>query len=245
MTSREERPLRKTELDETSFPEFRERIADYEASATHLDPRSYPGYPRVPLERVRPRRLASLDRALTRRRSARALDRELPSRKTLSRLLSLAHGITGPDARGPVPSAGGLQALELYVVVLEPGWLERGAYHYDRTESALARLPSKAGRADWERLVPSLGSVGGALLWIVIGDAARASAKYGERADRFLLLEAGHLGQNLCLLSVGLGLATTPLGGCLEPEVARELLLPPGDLVLYAGVCGKPAGLTL
>jgi SagB-type dehydrogenase family enzyme len=245
MSPREERPLRRTELDRTSFPEFRERIADYEANATHLEPRSYPGYARVPLERVRPRRLASLDRALTRRRSARALDREVPSRRTLSRLLALAHGITGPDGRGPVPSAGGLQALELYVAVLEPGWLERGAYHYDRTENALARLPSRAARADWERLVPSLASVGGALLWVAVGDAARASAKYGERADRFLLLEAGHLGQNLGLLSVGLGLATTPLGGVLEPDVARELLLPEGDLVLSAGACGKPAGLTL
>jgi hypothetical protein len=81
---------------------------------------------------------------------------------------------------------------------------------------------------------------GGALLWILVGDAGRAARKYGERAVRFLLQEAGHLMQNLCLLSTGLGLATVPLGGYFERAIARQLLLPATDLVLYVGGCGKP-----
>ena len=43
------------------------------------------------------------------------------------------------------------------------------------------------------------------------------AAKYGERGERFLLLEAGHLMQNLCS---GFHQSGTddrlPLGGCLE-----------------------------
>jgi nitroreductase len=81
---------------------------------------------------------------------------------------------------------------------------------------------------------------GGALLWLLIGDAQRVATKYGERGDRFLLLEAGHLMQNLCLVSTSLGLCTVPLGGCLERDVSDELRLPDGDRVLYAGVCGPP-----
>ena len=46
--------------------------------------------------------------------------------------------------------------------------------------------------------------------------------------------------QNLCLVSASLGWVTVPLGGYLERDVARALALPAGDLVLYAGVCGKP-----
>jgi nitroreductase len=96
-----------------------------------------------------------------------------------------------------------------------------------------------AGRGDWVDRVPSLALVdGGALLWILAGDAARVEAKYGDRGGRFLLLEAGHLMQNLCLLSASLGLSTVPLGGALEPEIARSLGLPPGDALLYVGVCG-------
>src|SRR6266545_3714271 len=204
------------ELDATSYPEWRERILAAEATGEALpgEPRSYPGYPRWPLDRVRPRLLGSLDRVLRRRRCLRDLDTALPRRRILSRLLQASHGITGPLGTGPVPSAGGLQALELYLVVLDEGWLPAGLYHYDRSGHHLSQIAVSAGRDDWGRRVPSLGLVeGGALLWILVGDGERVTRKYGERALRFLLQEAGHLMQNLCLLSASLGLATVPLGG--------------------------------
>ena len=49
------------------------------------------------------------------RRSANVLDSGPLSRRTLARLLQGAHGITGFDHRGPTPSAGCLQAVELYL----------------------------------------------------------------------------------------------------------------------------------
>ncbi len=141
-----------------------------------------------------------------------------------------------------MPSAGGLQALELYLVALTPSWLPPGLYHYDRAAHQLAQLAPGADRAGWEERVPALNLVsGGALLWVLVGDGARVEGKYGERGYRFLLLEAGHLLQNLCLLSASLGLATVPLGGYLESEVARAFSLPASDVVLYLGVCGAPA----
>jgi nitroreductase len=76
-------------------------------------------------------------------------------------------------------------------------------------------------------------------LWLLVGDAARVRAKYSERAIRFLLLEAGHLMQNICLLSLSLGLVTIPLGGFFEQELGRRMHLPDTDLVLYAGLCGQ------
>jgi SagB-type dehydrogenase family enzyme len=81
---------------------------------------------------------------------------------------------------------------------------------------------------------------GGACLWVLVGDGPRVTAKYGDRGYRFLLLEAGHLMQNLCLVSASLGLATVPLGGYLEREIARAFSLPATDLVLYLAVCGFP-----
>jgi SagB-type dehydrogenase family enzyme len=91
----------------------------------------------------------------------------------------------------------------------------------------------------WDRLVPSLQQVqGGAVLWVLVGDAARVMAKYSERGMRFLLLEAGHLMQNICLLSASMGLVTIPLGGFFERDLARRMRLPRTDVVLYTGVCG-------
>ncbi len=229
------------ELDRTSFVEFRDRILAHDAEGIPVAVRSYPGYLRVTLPRPRRRWWPSLDRVLLRRRSHRALSAELPPPRVLGRLLSLTHGCHSSEYRGPVPSAGGLQALELYLVGLTSGWLPAGLYHYDRAGHHLSRIAEGATRDGWRERVPSLGQLeGGAVLWVIVGDGARVEAKYGERAERFLLLEAGHLMQNLCLVSASLALATVPLGGFFERAIARAFALPATDHVLYVGVCGKP-----
>jgi SagB-type dehydrogenase family enzyme len=234
--------LRALELDRTTFPAWRERILEAERDLPQPgEPRSYPGYPRWPLDRVRPRLWGSLDRVLARRRCRRDLDMTLPPRRVLSRLLQASHSITGPANGGPVPSAGGLQALELYLVVFASAWLPAGVYHFDRIGHHLSQLIAGADRADWAQRVPSLELVrGGAVLWLLVGDGERVANKYGLRGQQFLLLEAGHLMQNLCLVSESLGLTTVPLGGYFERDIARQLHLLPTDLVLYAGVCGHP-----
>jgi SagB-type dehydrogenase family enzyme len=236
--------LRQTELDCSTFPDLRERIAraeiEAEVEGTGPRARSYPGYPRWTLERVRPGRWkASLEAVLAARRCATALATETPGRRPLSRLLRSAHGITGAHDRGPNPSAGGRQALELYLVHWSVSWLLPGLYHYDRSGHHLSQIAEGADRAAWEPIVPSLRLlVGGSMLWVLVGDVPRVAARYGDRAGRFLLLEAGHLMQTLCLLSTSLGLCTVPLGGSFERDVARQFVLPATDAVLYVGACG-------
>lgn len=233
--------LRLTELDRINLPDMAERIAQAEAEGSIVEPRSCPGYPMWRLPHSRRRWWPSFDAMLAKRRCARSLDTKLPDARTLGQLLESAHGITGEFFRGPTPSAGGLQAVELFVVNWQQGWLPEGIYHFDRVGHHLSQIVPIANSERWRELVPSLHQVeGGALLWLLIGDTQRVATKYGERGDRFLLLEAGHLMQNLCLTSTSLGLSTVPLGGCLEREVAQELKLPRGDSVLYAGVCGQP-----
>lgn len=237
-----DRFFRTTELDVTSFPSWRDTILEANAQAeTHANlPRTYPGCPTVRLKRPRARLWPSLDRALAARRSPTVLGTRMPSQRLLGRVLWCAHGITGPDARGPVPSAGGLQALELYMAAVVPGWLASGTYHYDRAGHYLSWAAQGHDRAGWSAIVPSLLTLdGAALLWLLVGDGARVQARYGARGLRFLLLEAGHLMQNLCLVCATLGLVTVPLGGYFEPAIARHLALPPGDEVLAVGACGS------
>ena len=227
-----------TELDETTMPALHEQMARVEM--VDPTPRSYPGYPAWPLDRVRPRWRKSLDRALLDRQCARWVSEETPSRKSLSRLLQYSHGVTRGQCRGATPSAGGLQALELYFVHWNDAWLPRGLYHYDRMAHRVSQISAEATRPEWRRLIPSLTSLdGGAIMWVLVGDEPRVAAKYLDRAARFLLLEAGHLMQNLCLVSVSLGLTTVPLGGCLDREIAEAFQLPSTDWVLYTGVCGR------
>lgn len=158
----------------------------------------------------------------------------------ISRLLNLAHGIYADRARGPVPSAGGLQALEMYVVTFEQCWLPPGAYHFDRAGNHLSQIVPSASRQEWLTRVPSLASIDGDwILFVLVGDYSRAQAKYGPRGFRFLLIEAGHLAQNLCLLAGSLELCVLPLGGFFERDIARHLTLPASDEVLYLLACGK------
>jgi SagB-type dehydrogenase family enzyme len=222
-----------TELDRTSWPAFRDAAGGF-ATSSEPRPRSHPGVHRVALPKVRARRLVALDAALSGRRSATRLSAAPLPECALAQLLRFAHGAFDTRGRGPVPSAGGLQAVELYAILFG-----RGVFHYDRAGHQLARLSGDAGREAWLARVPSLDLVqGGAALWLVVGDAARVEAKYGARGLRFLLLEAGHLMQNLALLSASLKLSTVPLGAYFERDCAAALGLPASDLVLYAGLCG-------
>lgn len=233
--------LRMTELDSISLAAMAERIALAEEEGVTAQPRHYPGYPTWPLPKAKRRWRPGLDAALAARRCSRSLETELPGAKALGQLLATSHGVHDDLFRGPTPSAGGLQALELYLVHWQPAWLPAGGYHYDRCGNALVQIVADADEAVWRERVPSLAQVsGGALLWLIVGDTRLVTLKYGERGERFLLLEAGHLMQNLCLVSTSLGLSTVPLGGFLERAIERELRLPDYDRVLYAGLCGKP-----
>src|SRR4051794_17320328 len=120
--------LRLTELDRIGLPELAERVALAAEEGMTVEPRRYPGYPAWPLPRARRRWWPSLDFVLRARRCSRALGTALPSARTLGRLLQTAHGVTGDLFRGPTPSAGGLQALELYLVHWQSGWLPPGGY---------------------------------------------------------------------------------------------------------------------
>lgn len=229
--------LTMTELDAISSLELAAQIDEFGKLSTK--PRCYPGYPTVSLPVTSQRWLTRLDKTLASRRSASELGAVFPDRHQLSRLLWYSHGLSGAEFRGPTPSAGGLQAIELYLVNWQPCWLPAGVYHYNRCDHTLAQIREGAIREEWQTCVPSLRNLReGGLLWLIVGDSFRVSAKYGDRGDRFLLLEAGHLMQNLCLVSASLKLSTVPLGGLLEQSVSQRLVLPPTDHVLYAGVCG-------
>jgi len=117
------------------------------------------------------------------------------------------------ELRRPVPSAGALYPLELYVVALAVEGLEPGVYHYDPFKHRLALLGPAPFAAVREALVdPSLADVAAALL-VVTGVFWRSRFKYGPRGYRFTLLEAGHVVQNAVLAAVDVELAALPLGG--------------------------------
>lgn len=63
---------------------------------------------------------------------------------------------------------------------------------------------------------------------------SRTVNKYSERGYRFALLEAGHIGQNTCLLATARGIKVCPIGGFHDENLANLIDIDLNDeLPLY------------
>jgi nitroreductase len=65
---------------------------------------------------------------------------------------------------------------------------------------------------------------------------------YGGRAERYVVLEAGHAAQNLLLQAVALGLGAVPVGAFDDAAVSEVIGLPAAQSPLYLIPVGHPAG---
>jgi SagB-type dehydrogenase family enzyme len=209
------------------------------------------GYrPRYPLEAAPwPEIAAPLGGLLERRRSRRKLAARPLDRREIATLLVRAAGVNGELAtesgNRPLrayPSGGGLYPLEIYLLVLADGGLPPGLYHYDVYGPALSLLAEGSYRD--RALVgfmedPMLRQAPAVLL--VTALFLRSRFKYGERSYRFVMLEAGHLMQNLILTGQALGLSVVPIGGFLDRYFERMLDLDGfEESVIYSAILGRP-----
>jgi nitroreductase len=76
----------------------------------------------------------------------------------------------------------------------------------------------------------------------LVGDMNYIGYKYGDRAYRFMNLEAGHAMQNLYLTITAMGLGCVSSGGFFDYEFFRKIGLLQDDLfLLYESFVGKHA----
>lgn len=181
----------------------------------------------------------SLDDVLARRRSTRAFSGRAFDAERIAHLLWAAQGISGPGGHRTAPSAGALYPLEIYAV--QPS----GVFHYQpgssRSEASLSRVREGDRRAELAAAALGQDAVSHASLDIVITAVlARTRAKYGDRAERFALLEAGHVAQNVLLEATALGLGSVPVGAFGDDAVARAIGASPDESVLYVVAVGEP-----
>lgn len=199
-----------------------ERSLPMRLSAT----RSVKRHSHLPFVQLPPAALgaALLGDALRTRRSRRDYGRGPLTKSALATLLQSAYGVTGsipgtPQELRSAPSGGALFPLELYVAAQHVEGLDRALYHYDPLRHGLERMrglaPDEARDLTPYRELLQLSAafvVVTAMFW-------RARFKYGARAYRFALLEAGHLAQSFLLAVEALSLAATPVGGFFDTRV--------------------------
>ncbi|MFT4892055.1 MAG: SagB-type dehydrogenase family enzyme [Halobacteriales archaeon] len=187
--------------------------------------------------------------AIANRRSRREYGTEPLTAAELGQLLWAAQGITerhqtAVDFRA-APSAGATYPLELFVVIGDPGVddLDPGIYHYDLHEHRLERIESGTVQPELERVALDQEWVGTAALDIVITAVdERTTQRYGRRGrQRYVPMEAGHVGENIYLQAESLGLSTVAIGAFRDTPLRNLLGVPDSHRPLYIYPVGQRA----
>ncbi|UCC68624.1 MAG: SagB/ThcOx family dehydrogenase [Armatimonadota bacterium] len=180
----------------------------------------------------------SVEQALGKRRSIRQFRRQDLTLEQIGQLAWAAQGITKPDTGfRTAPSAGALYPLELYLLTRD------GVFRYVPKGHKLVQLAEADKRGDLARAALGQPWVSAAPLdFVISGVYARTRAKYGDRAERYVILEAGHVAQNIHLQAVALGLGSVPVGAYTDEAVSKVLDLSAEETPLYIIPVGYPAG---
>ncbi len=185
--------------------------------------KDYPLAERIGLPKEFGYRGLFVEEAIQRRRSIRDYSGESLTMEQLSLLLHSAYGITDPPyPLRASPSAGALYPLEIYPVVNSVTDLAAGIYHYRPGDHSLELVrpgdfrPSLLTYTGGQDMV-----LRAAVVLVITAIFQRTRWKYQERAYRYVLLDAGHMGENLYLAATSLGLAPCGIGAFLDDEMNR------------------------
>lgn len=189
----------------------------------------------------------TLQSAIGNRRSRRKFKGESISLIELSFLLWATQGITrlidSGHALRVVPSAGARHALETYLAVFNVGGLEKGFYRYlplshslliERLDDLAAyQIQTASFNQNW------MANAAVVFLWAAV--PYRMEWRYGLAAHKVILLDAGHVCQNLYLACEAIGAGACAVAAYDQEQIDRVLGLNGEDeFVIYTAAIGRP-----
>lgn len=184
----------------------------------------------------------STEEALSLRRSVRSYLDEPLEIKWIGQLLWAAQGIT-LESRGfrTAPSAGATYPLEIYVAAGKVNGLQPGLYKYIPDGHSLVKVSDGDIRSQVASAALGQQHVSEApAVFIVAADYSRTAGRYGERATRYVHMEAGHTSQNICLQAISYGLGTLIVGAFNDEQLKSVLGLPANEDPLNLIPVGRP-----
>ena len=204
--------------------------------------KEYPEAERLDLPRVSGKSDKDIWQILQDRRSHRKYSSSGLALQDLSRLLWSAQGITAQAGNfffRTAPSAGALFPVETYIGVNNVEGVKPGLYHFNPGQFVLERLYDEppghliAQAALGQRFLAECAAV---FIWSAV--FRRNMSKYGNRGLRYILMDAGHICQNILLAAEALELGACPVAAFLDDTMNDLLDLDPDEeSVLYlAGV---------
>lgn len=190
----------------------------------------YKSYPRTPKISLSPRKKlpGEFSQLLRGRHSSRDFDGKPVKKETLSQLLlyscGMAEGKRGYPARAH-PSGGVRFPIEIYPLVFAGNKdIPAGVYHYNIQEHALDVLwQRKFEKKDIQNLFTYEWIQRAPVALVMTGVFWRNQIKYGERGYRYVLLEAGHISENVYLTAQALNMRCCAMGGMRDENIERVL----------------------
>lgn len=138
------------------------------------------------------------------------------------------------------PSGGAMFPCDLFVSLGEGEHGDPGTYYYEPAGHRLLHLNDLAPAAYGATTPQPESFEGCSAVWIITAALWRSRFKYGQRALRFSLIEAGHIAQNLLLAVEADGHAGRPVGGFFDDELADALCMDGlHDVPLYLIITGR------
>ncbi|MBF2020249.1 MAG: SagB/ThcOx family dehydrogenase [Hydrococcus sp. C42_A2020_068] len=188
-------------------------------------------------------RLSELESTILRRRSTRAYTGEELTLEELKALLNFTYHPEDYIDQGLdlSPDYFDLDLIETFVAVSGVTRLEEGCYYYAPKAQELRQIRFKNFRRELHFLClgQELGRDAAAVVFHT-ADLQKAVAKYGDRAYRYLHMDAGHLGQRLNLAAIHLNLGASGIGGFFDDQVNEVLGIPEDEAVIYITTLGRP-----
>lgn len=193
----------------------------------------------------------SLEETILRRRAIRRYSKKPLLLSQLSQILWSAQGITGTRGFRAAPSAGATYPLEIYVVIGEQcivageakqdfQEVQAGIYHYEPNAHSLSLHTSGDLRPYLARAALDEEFITKAPVDIVICALYhRTSYRYGKRGERYVHMEVGHVGENIHLQAVALGLSTVEVGAFNDEAVTKVIGVNQQFKPLYIMPVGK------
>jgi SagB-type dehydrogenase family enzyme len=189
----------------------------------------------------------SLIDALGNRKSRRVFTDEAISMEELSFLLWATQGVRMIDekrvrTKRVVPSGGGCQPFETYLLVKRVDGIERGIYRYLPIEHKLILVSEDLPNAEelmnktwFQRFIGKSAVV---FAWAAI--PYKTEWRYSSRSYKDILIEAGHICQNLYLACEAIGAGTCAIANYNQKGI-DELLQIDGEneITVYLSPVGK------
>ncbi|MCX8161293.1 MAG: SagB/ThcOx family dehydrogenase [Candidatus Saccharicenans sp.] len=209
----------------------------------------------VPLPAPRYDSQFSLEKAIKTRQSVREYKEAPLSLAEVSQILWAAQGFTRERKEPPsrwnpkyewqgglrtAPSAGALYPMEIYLLAGKVEGLPAGVYKYIPKNHALKKVTDADKRKELCQaalMQPQVEKAPAVIL--MAGVYERTSYKYGERAERYVHMEAGSIAENIYLQATALGLGTVLIGAFNDAEVTKVLALPADEAPLIIMPLGK------